>query len=42
MEFAENRDRQIDELISLLKAQVAESKKIPAQQGDNVTSAVAG
>lgn len=37
-----NRDRQIDELISLLKAQVAESKKIPAQQGDNVTSAVAG
>jgi transcriptional regulator with XRE-family HTH domain len=37
-----NRDRQIDELLSLLKSQMEESKKIPAQQGDDATSAVAG
>ncbi len=36
------RDRQIDELIGLLKDQLRESKKTDVRQGDSVTSAVAG
>lgn len=41
-ESLKNRDKQIDELVELLKQQVAESKKIPAQQDGGATSAVAG
>ena len=41
-ESLKNRDKQIDELVELLKQQIAESKKIPAQQGGEATSAVAG
>ena len=41
-ESLKNRDKQIDELVELLKQQIAESKKIPAQQGGDATSAVAG
>lgn len=36
------RDRQIDELIGLLKDQLRESKKTDVLQGGSVTSAVAG
>lgn len=36
------RDRQIDELIRLLKDQLSESKKTDVLQGGSVTSAVAG
>lgn len=36
------RDRQIDELIRLLKDQLSESKKTYARQGGSVTSAVVG
>lgn len=36
------RDRQIDELIRLLKDQLSESKKTDARQGGSVTSAVVG
>ena len=36
------RDRQIDELIGLLKDQIRESKKTDVRQGGSVTSAVAG
>lgn len=36
------RDRQIDELIGLLKDQLRESKKTDVRQGGSVTSAVAG
>lgn len=36
------RDRQIDELISLLRDQVQESKKTDARSDGNVTAAVAG
>ena len=39
---AESKDKQIDELVALLKQQIAEGKKMPAQQGGNATSAVAG
>ena len=41
-ESLKNRDKQIDELVELLKQQIAESKKIPAQQGGDAASAVAG
>lgn len=41
-ESLKNRDKQIDELIGMLKQQIAESKKIPAQQDGGATSAVAG
>ena len=36
------KSKQIDELVALLKQQIAEGKKMPAQQGGNATSAVAG
>lgn len=36
------RDRQIDELVGLLKDQLRESKKTDVRQGGSVTSAVAG
>ena len=41
-ESLKSKDKQIDELVALLKQQIAESKKMPAQQGGNATSAVAG
>lgn len=41
-ESLKSRDRQIDELVGMLKQQIAESKKIPAQQDGDATSAVAG
>lgn len=41
-ESLKNRDKQIDELIGMLKQQIAESKKIPVQQDGGATSAVAG
>ena len=41
-ESLKSKDKQIDELVALLKQQIAEGKKMPAQQGGNVTSAVAG
>jgi transcriptional regulator with XRE-family HTH domain len=41
-ESLKSKDRQIDELVAMLKQQIAESKKTPAQQGGNATSAVAG
>lgn len=41
-ESLESKDKQIDELVALLKQQIAEGKKMPAQQGGNATSAVAG
>lgn len=41
-ESLKNRDKQIDELIGMLKQHIAESKKIPAQQDGGATSAVAG
>ena len=40
-ESLKSKDK-IDELVALLKQQIAEGKKMPAQQGGNVTSAVAG
>ena len=36
------RDRQIDDLIGLLKEQVQENKKINARQEDDATSAAVG
>lgn len=41
-ESLKSKDKQIDELVALLKQQIVEGKKMPAQQGDNATSAVAG
>lgn len=41
-ESLKSKDRQIDELVAMLKEQIAESKKTLAQQGGNATSAVAG
>jgi len=41
-ESLKSKDKQIDELVAILKQQIAESKKTSAQQGDNATSAVAG
>ena len=41
-ESLKSKDKQIDELVALLTQQIAEGKKMPAQQGGNVTSAVAG
>ena len=41
-ESLKRKDKQIDELVALLKQQIAEGKKMPAQQGGNATSAVAG
>lgn len=41
-ESLKSKDKQIDELVALLKQQIAEVKKMPAQQGGNATSAVAG
>lgn len=41
-ESLKSKDKQIDELVVLLKQQIAESKKTPAHQGGNATSAVAG
>ena len=40
-ESLKSKDKQIDELVALLKQQIAEGKKMPAQQGGNATSAVA-
>lgn len=39
-ESLKSKDKQIDELVALLKQQIAEGKKMPAQQGGNATSAV--
>ena len=36
-----SKDRQIDELMKLLKEQIAENKKMVARQEDNATSAAA-
>ena len=41
-ESLKSKDKQIDEVVALLKQQIAEGKKMPAQQGGNATSAVAG
>ena len=41
-ESLKSKDKQIDVLVALLKQQIAEGKKMPAQQGGNATSAVAG
>ena len=41
-ESLKSKDKQIDELVALLKQQIAEGKKMPAQQGGNAASAVAG
>ena len=41
-ESLKSKDKQIDELVALLKQQIAEGKKMPAQQGGNAISAVAG
>lgn len=41
-ESLKSKDKQIDELVAILKQQIAESKKTSAQQEDNATSAVAG
>lgn len=41
-ESLKSKDKQIDELVALLKQQIAEGKKMPAQHGGNATSAVAG
>ena len=41
-ESLKSKDKQIDELVALLKQQMAEGKKMPAQQEGNATSAVAG
>ena len=41
-ESLKSKNKQIDELVALLKQQIAEGKKMPAQQGGNATSAVAG
>jgi hypothetical protein len=37
-----SRDKQIDELIDMLKSQLAEKEKTDVRRGDIVTSAVAG
>jgi transcriptional regulator with XRE-family HTH domain len=37
-----SRDKQIDELIDMLKSQLAEKEKTDVRRGDTVTSAVAG
>lgn len=37
-----SRDRQVDELMSMLKEQLAEAKKTAARKEDNVTSAAVG
>lgn len=36
-----SKDKQIDELMSLLKEQIADNKKVAVRQEDNVTSAAA-
>lgn len=36
-----SKDKQIDELMSLLKEQIAANKKVVARQEDNATSAAA-
>ena len=41
-ESLKSKDKQIDEMEALLKQQIAEGKEMPAQQGGNDTSAVAG
>ena len=41
-ESLKSKDKQIDELVALLKQQIAEGKKMPGQQGGNATTAVAG
>lgn len=41
-ESLKSRDKQIEELVAILKQQLAEVKKTPAQQGGDVTSVVAG
>lgn len=41
-ESLKSKDKQIDELVAILKQQIAESKKTSVQQEDNATSAVAG
>ena len=41
-ESLKSKDKQIDELVALLKQQIAEGKKMPAQQGGNATPAGAG
>jgi transcriptional regulator with XRE-family HTH domain len=40
-ESLKSKDKQIDELLTLLKRQIAESKKTAARREDNATSAVA-
>ena len=41
-ESLKSKQKQIDEMVALLKQQIAQGKKMPAQQGGNATSAVAG
>lgn len=41
-ESLKSRDKQIEELVAILKQQLAEAKKTPAQQGGGATSVVAG
>lgn len=41
-ESLKSRDKQIEELVIMLKQQLAEAKKTPAQQGGDATSVVAG
>ena len=41
-ESLKSRDKQIEELVAILKQQLAEAKKTPAQQGGDATSVVAG
>lgn len=40
-ESLKSKDRQLDELMEMLKQQIAESKKMTAQEGGNAVSAVA-
>lgn len=41
-ESLKSRDKQIEELVAMLKQQLADAKKTPAQRGGDATSAVAG
>lgn len=41
-ESLKSRDKQIEELVAMLKQQLAEAKKTPAQRDGDATSAVAG
>ncbi|MDR3272327.1 MAG: helix-turn-helix transcriptional regulator [Flavobacteriaceae bacterium] len=41
-ESLKSKDKQIDELLSLLKIQISKTKKTDARRGENVSSAVAG